>query len=159
MTTFLKIYICKYQEHVCVQIWHFQLFPNIRGSIYLFSNVVKCRSFLCSLRFCFHFSQIWEAAFTFLAMLRLNMASNPENPLNAILLTAENDIWQNLSNTEERSETFRDFQSRFLSTNIPQRLKLVKILTPHKNVPHLFTTSVNWLQQIYLALRASLYPM
>ena len=92
-----KISISKYQEPVCVQIWHFQLFPNIRGSIYLFSHVVKCRSFLCSLRFCFHFSQIWEAAFTFLAMLRLNMASNPENPLNAILVTAENDIWQDLS--------------------------------------------------------------
>ena len=38
-----------------------------------------------------------EVAFTFLAMLRLNMASNPENPLNAILLTAESYIWQNLS--------------------------------------------------------------
>ena len=156
MTTFLK-YLSLNIKSLCVFKFDiFNFFPNIRGIIYLF---VKLRRFHCFLRFCLHFSQIWEAAFTFLAMLRLNMASNPENPLNAISFTAENDIWQNLSFEEERSETFRDFQSRFLSTNIPQRLKLVKILTPHKNVPHLFNTSENWLQQIYLALMASLYPM
>ena len=33
------------------------------------------------------------------------------------------------------------------------------IFNPHKNVPHLFTTSVKWFQQIYLALMASLYHL